>query len=165
MSDFFSQPIVSNTGPLLGLSRIGQMGLLARLFPQVIVPREVVDELLLTPRADVEELRQQLVQFTQATASVPADPLLQAQLDPGEAAVIALASQRGLLPVLMDERKGRRVASLIYRLPVIGTGGLLLAAKQRGLIGAVRPMLEQMRAGGYHLGPALVAECLRRAGE
>lgn len=65
----------------------------------------------------------------------------------------------------MDERKGRRVASLIYRLPVIGTGGLLVAAKQRGLIGAVRPMLEQMQAGGYHLGSALVAECLRRAGE
>ncbi len=165
MSDFFSQPIVSNTGPLLGLSRIGQMGLVARLFPQVILPREVVNELFLIPQGDAEELRQQLTHFTLTTASVPADPLLQAQLDPGEAAVIALALERGLLPVLMDERKGRRVASLIYRLPLIGTGGLLVAAKQRGLIGAVRPMLEGMQAGGYHLGPALVAECLRRAGE
>ncbi len=165
MSDFFSRPIVSNTGPLLGLSRIGQMGLVARLFPQVLIPREVVDELLLTPRADVEDLRQQLAQFTLPTASGPTDPLLQAQLDPGEAAVIAMASQHGPLSVLMDERKGRRVASLIYRLSVIGTGGLLVAAKQRGLIGAVRPLLEGMQAGGYHLGPALVAECLRRAGE
>lgn len=165
MSDFFRQPVVSNTGPLLGLSRIGQMGLVARLFPEVIVPPEVVDELLQTPHADVADIRRQLVHFTQATATFPPDALLQAQLDPGEAAVICLASQRGLLPVLMDERKGRRVASLIYQLPVIGTAGLLVAAKQRGLIDAVRPMLEHMQAAGYYLGPVLVAECLRRAGE
>jgi predicted nucleic acid-binding protein len=164
MSDLFSQPIVSNTGPLLGLSRIGQLGLVIRMFPEVIIPREVMEELLLTPHADVDELRQQLLGYTVSMTSSQADPLLLAQLDPGEAAVISLASQRGL-PVLMDERKGRRVASLIYQLPVIGTGGLLVAAKRRGLIRAVRPMLEQMQAGGYFLGPSLVAECLRRAGE
>jgi predicted nucleic acid-binding protein len=90
---------------------------------------------------------------------------LEAELDAGEAAVIATASARGCLPVLMDERKGRRVASIIYRLPVIGTGGLLVAAKRLGLISTIRPLIEGMRAGGYHLGPTLVAECLRRAGE
>ncbi|MDA1277516.1 MAG: hypothetical protein O2960_26240 [Verrucomicrobia bacterium] len=56
MPDFFSQPAVCNTGPLLGLSRINELGLLARLFPQVIIPREVADEILLTPHADVEAL-------------------------------------------------------------------------------------------------------------
>lgn len=165
MSDFFAQPIISNTGPLLCLSRIGQLSLLTKLFPQVIIPKVVVDELLQTPHADVDLLREQLLQFTWPMEVCPVDPLLQAQLDPGEAAVIALASHRGMLPVLMDERKGRRVASLIYGLRVIGTGGLLVAAKHRGLISTVRPMLEQMLAGGYHLGPSLIAECLRRAGE
>jgi len=43
MPDFFSRPVVSNTGPLLGLSRIGQIKLLGQMFPQVIVPQEVAD--------------------------------------------------------------------------------------------------------------------------
>lgn len=165
MADFFEQPIVSNTGPLLGLSRIGQLGLVGEMFPEVIVPQEVVDELLLTPHPDANDLGLQLLRFTRPSPSPSADPLLQAQLDPGEAAVISLAVQRGHLPVLMDERKGRRIASAIYHLPVIGTGGLLVAAKHRGLVKAIRPLLEQMQSAGYHLGPTLVAECLRRAGE
>ncbi len=165
MPYFFDQPIVSNTGPLLGLSRIGRIDILGRMFPQVIVPREVADELLLTPYADVDDLRRELERFTITIAATTAEPLLEAELDVGEAAVIATASARGSLPVLMDERKGRRVASIIYRLPVIGTGGLLVAAKRLGLVSTIRPLLEGMRSGGYHLGPTLVAECLRRAGE
>lgn len=51
------------------------------------------------------------------------------------------------------------------RLPLMGTGGMLVAAKRRGLIAAVRPLLEGMSAAGYHFGPVLVAECLRLAGE
>jgi len=113
----------------------------------------------------VDDLRQQLSRFTVTNNTLDVGPMLRTQLDTGEAAVIVTASKSGLLPVLMDERMGRRVASMIYHLPVIGTGGLLVAAKQRGLIGAVGPLLQGMLAGGYHLGPALVAECLRRAGE
>ncbi len=164
MPDLFSQPIVSNTGPLLGLSRIGRLDILGQLFPRVIVPREVMDELLVAPFADTDGVRVALKSFMVADSPVRLDPLLATQLDPGEAAVITTATM-GSFPVLMDERKGRRVASLVYNLSVIGTGGLLVAAKHRGLIAAVGPLLEGMRAGGYHLGPTLIAECRRRAGE
>lgn len=48
---------------------------------------------------------------------------------------------------------------------VKGTAGLLVVAKNRGMIQAVRPYLEGMIQGGYFLGPNLVAAYLCAAGE
>jgi uncharacterized protein len=165
MPDFFNGPVVCNTGPILGLFRVGQVGLLPRLFPKVMVPREVVTELLAAPYADALELEHELAAFETVDLKGGPEPLLVAELDAGEAAVIAAARVFQVSGIIMDERKGRRIASLIYGLQVKGTCGLLVAAKQRGLISAVRPLIEGMKAKGYYLGPRLVAECLRQSGE
>ena len=84
---------------------------------------------------------------------------------PAEAAVIHAAVTRGTGRVLLDDRKARRIAAAAYDLEVRGTCALLIAAKARGLITQVRPILETMRGGGYFIGTELMAECLRRAGE
>ena len=46
MPDFFSRPVVCNTGPLIGLGRAGLAHLPGRIFPSVLVPETVVSELL-----------------------------------------------------------------------------------------------------------------------
>jgi len=103
---------------------------------------------LLTPRDDRE-----------AIAKLGPLPML----DAGEAAAIALALElHGA--VLMDERLGRSVAKR-HHLPIIGSAGVLLAAKQRGLLPAVKPILEDWQAMGYYLSAALLQEVLARAGE
>jgi predicted nucleic acid-binding protein len=91
--------------------------------------------------------------------------MLLSELDHGEAAVIHTARQRGISNVLIDERKGRRVAELVYGLSVKGSAAILLEAKRRGLLVSVKLAIESMQSGGYFLGPKLIAECLRRAGE
>ena len=53
------------------------------------------------------------------------DTWLASVLDAGEAATIALALRENPRFVLIDERKGRRIADHIYRLPLIGTAGIL----------------------------------------
>jgi uncharacterized protein len=165
MPDFFSQPAICNTGPLLGLYRVRQLELLTKLLPEVILPREVAEEIVLAPHADAAALRGELARFTVLDTYAQPDPLLAAELDSGEAAVIANAKARGLRHVIMDERKGRRIASVGFNLQVKGTGGLLLAAKQRGFVQEIRPLLEGMKAQGHFLSTRLMNECLRRAGE
>lgn len=165
MPDFFSETVVCNTGPLLAFCRISRMRLISELFPQVVVPLEVAEELLVTPHADLPEIRESLSLFSIAPTPINPDPLLLMQLDRGEAAVIATAIRLGGLPIIMDERKGRRVASVGYGLRVKGSGGLLVAAKQRGLVSSIKPLLLEMRRNGYFLSDSLVAECLRIAGE
>lgn len=165
MSGFFDGAVVCNTGPIIGLSRAGLCDLLGKLFREVVIPSAVVEELGAKEAGDADEIAKAFLGATLPAAEGPVDPLLLAELDKGEAAVIHSARQRGIACVLMDERKARRVAELVYGLRVKGSATLLLEAKHRGIIAAVRPSLEAMKSGGYYLGPNLIAECLRRAGE
>ena len=74
--------------------------------------------------------------------------MLASELDDDEAAVIPLASERQISGVPIDEKKARKVASLIYRLEVRGTAALLLDAKSRKLIPSVGDALNTMTEGG-----------------
>ena len=161
----FNHPVVCNTGPLIGLARVGLAELPFDLFPQVYLPKEVEDELTGSDSPDAAILRQAIVRAAISRVELAPDPFLAAELDSGEAAVIALARHLGITSVILDERKGRRIASTVYGMTVKGTAGLLVEAKRRGLIRAVRPHLDGMIAGGYFISPTVVQACLAEAGE
>lgn len=84
-------------------------------------------------------------------------------LDAGETQAISLAKQAGC-PVLLDERRGRAVAKQEH-LDVLGTVGLLLKAKQVGLITEVSCLLDAMLEHDYRLAPALIQQAKVLAGE
>ena len=84
-------------------------------------------------------------------------------LDKGEISALALALELGE-PVLMDERLGRQ-AAVAHGIAVIGSAGILLAAKQKGVIESVQPILFAWQGMGYFLAPSLLANVLKRAGE
>lgn len=165
MSSFAVTPVVCNTGPLIGLARVQLADLPWQLFSEVIVPEEVREELLATDSPDRIQIEKVLKKATVHPRQTTPDPLLRAELDSGEAAVISAALQLGLSSLILDERKARRVATQVYGLQVKGTAGLLVEAKNRGLIDAVRPRLDGMIQGGYFLGPKLLEACLAAAGE
>lgn len=53
----------------------------------------------------------------------------------------------------------------IILLPMVGTLGVLLRAKQASLINVVAPIIGAMVAQGRYISPALQAQVLREAGE
>lgn len=64
----------------------------------------------------------------------------------------------------MDEAAGRR--ALAQRgIAVVGTVGVLIQAKQRGLISVVKPELDRLRAVGFHLSDRIYELCLLAVGE
>ncbi|MCC7280551.1 MAG: DUF3368 domain-containing protein [Chromatiaceae bacterium] len=71
----------------------------------------------------------------------------------------------GIIQVLIDERKGRKVARGIYGLRTLGTVRVLLEAKQSGLIDSILQPLESMRENGYRIHEDIVQAALRQAGE
>lgn len=165
MPDYFSRPVVCNTGPVLGLSRAGLCRLLGEIFPLVIIPEPVLRELHARQTADAAEVARVVAVAQVHQPGTAPDPLLLAELDAGESAVIQTARETGIPSVLIDERKARRMAQTVYGLEVKGTCALLVEAKRRGLIARVAPALEAMLRGGYFIGPRVKAECLSRAGE
>lgn len=90
--------------------------------------------------------------------------LLALVLDTGEVEAILLAEQVTCRFLLIDDRKGRRIARQ-RGLPVVGVAGVLLAAKTRGLLPEVQWVLDELSAVGYRLSPALIERVLALAGE
>jgi uncharacterized protein len=64
----------------------------------------------------------------------------------------------------LDERAARAIA-ITWGLPVIGTAGLLVRAKDRGFITAVRPFLTRMQAEGVRYSQRFIETLLGRLGE
>jgi predicted nucleic acid-binding protein len=85
------------------------------------------------------------------------------RLNIGEQQAVALAHQHQALLVI-DDRLGR-VAARRIGLAVTGSVGVLLRAKEVRLIPAVRPLLDEMRRGGYWLSDETVAIAVKLAGE
>ena len=90
--------------------------------------------------------------------------MLLADLDRGKAEVITLAQELNADLVVIDERLARRHAARIG-LTLTGTMGVLLRAKNRGCVTAIKPLLEQLRQGGIWLSEDVVTETLKLARE
>jgi predicted nucleic acid-binding protein len=158
--------IVSNTGPLIALSKVDRLDLLAQLFGQVHIPPAVHRELLAKAGSEAARLDSALATFSHVAGRPQAVPEVKAatfRLDPGEQEAIALAHEMGLL-LLMDVRLARQAARRLNLL-LTGVAGILIRAKQVGLLPFVRPVLEQIREGGYWLSEELLDVAARLAGE
>jgi uncharacterized protein len=155
--------IVADTGPLLALARIEQLGLLSALFQQVLLTPTVLAECEARPdRGEGRAIRDALATGC-FEVQAPRDSLPVLGIGPGETSALALALERGA-GVLMDDKAGRAVARRLG-VAVIGSVGVLVLAKRKGLLPRVRPLLEALVDGGYFLAADIVKEALRLAGE
>ena len=159
--------VVSDTSPIRALEFLDRLEMLPVLFGRIFVPPAAADELARTSERFrfVDVSRYEYLQVRAPNDRTQVDHLL-ATLDRGEAEAIVLAREMAAEAVLIDEADGRRVARQQYGLRVIGTLGILLSAKQRGLVSAVRPLVDRLRADlGFFVSESLYQELLRRAGE
>ena len=121
--------IVSDTTALIILERLDALSLLCSLFDQILIPQAVMDELL-TGNSEINELMQLAGCYNVISVNASARLLELSQwLDRGEAEAIELALVRQL-PLIIDERKGRKIA-LMKNLSVIGLAGLMVLAAER----------------------------------
>lgn len=148
--------VVSNTSPLVALEHLGELHLVPRLLgTPLVVPPAVAGEF---GRALPDWIETRALNQTVATQ------ILNASLGRGESEALALALEHKADLILLDDRAARRLAVAVH-LPLVGTLGLLLRAKMAGLIPAVRPRLEALRALLFHVSPRLYESILRTAGE
>ena len=164
--------VIADAGPLTALARIEALYLLRDLFGRICITTTVRNELL--PAAatftDSDLLAQALNEDWIDVVDVP--PVSYKPLNPGvdagEASSIQVAKQwqdagQAVLMV-MDDRAGRLEAKS-RGLTLIGSAAVIGLAKTQGLIPAARPLLEQMVAAGYFIGPSVVSVILANVGE
>ena len=158
------QPVISNTSPLIGLLGINCLPLLRDLYTEVWIPREVEKEFLVVDETFYQEVLKKAPWIKVVGVTNSQSTTIYQGIDAGEAEVFALAVEHDARLVILDENKGRKRAIKIG-LKVKGTLGVLLEAKEEGLIVAVKPFLIQLRANGIHLSESLINKVLQEAGE
>jgi predicted nucleic acid-binding protein len=162
-------PVVSNTSPISNLAVIGKLDLLRTQFEKVLIPKAVERELLALSHPQAKSTIETALKegwLEVRTAGSPAlIALLKASLHEGESEAIALAVETSAPCTLLDEREAR-ASALRMNLTITGVLGVLLRAKKRGDIPAVKPLMEQLRhEAHFYIAADLERQLLEFAGE
>lgn len=157
--------VISNTSPIQYLHQLGLLAVLPSLYGMVVVPLAVVEELEEGLARGVHlpkpgELPWARIERAKGHAVLP----LTSDLGPGESEVLALALERPGATVIIDDGAGRRCAHLLS-VPLTGTLGILVAAKRRGWMPALAPILDRLEELRFRMHPDARLSTLRLGGE
>ncbi|MDR1786203.1 MAG: DUF3368 domain-containing protein [Spirochaetaceae bacterium] len=155
--------VVSNTTPLISLLKIGKLDLLRLLYGNIFIPYAVYQEIEAGKDSfytDLTALDWVSIERLHSTAA----RVFLYDLDDGEAEALMLAQELGADLILIDEKCARRYAQLMD-IPVTGTLGILLRAKEKGFISEIAPLIKELQGNNTWFSPGLIAKILVLAGE
>lgn len=156
--------VISDTSVISNLIQLNQLELLKLVFQEVVIPDQVYIELCELETQKIVLIQTDWIVKKSATNFSLMQDLL-AQVDPGEAAAIALALELKADYLLIDERIGRQVA-MDYGLKIAGLLGVLLIAKNEGHLQAIQPLMDELVFKiGFRIHPELYHQMLKQAGE
>lgn len=150
--------VISNSSPLIALAQIGRIEILHQLHPHVLVPPAVAREVAPT----IPELPGWLLVRPLAHPRQPHP--VRGSIGPGEHEVISLGLELDAERLILDEQPARRLATSLG-LRVIGTVGLLLAARDRGFLAEIKPELDRLLAVRFFMDQELYDRAIGQAGE
>jgi len=148
--------VISNTTPILSLLKISKLDLLKELYEKVTIPFAVFQEI---ENGKEKQYYQDLTLLSWIEIAEIKNPESRAyftDLDSGEAEVLILAKEQNADLVIMDEIMGRRFAKQL-EFNLTGTIGILLKAKEKGLINSVSELLTELTEKGTWLNPKLIS--------
>lgn len=157
--------VVSDTSPIRALDYLGLLPLLKDLFDRVLIPPAVRDELKL-PLPKFSAIDLSIYDFFEVRTPLDSSRVQEflRTLDRGESEALALALETGAQLILMDELRGRKAAAR-HGIVALGALGVLLRAKTRGQIPAIRPLIEKLDELEFYMSAELKNNALRLAGE
>jgi uncharacterized protein len=150
-----SKVVISDTSCFIAFDRINQIELLHKIFDSVLTTPNVLIEFgkNLPPWVIIKDPTNQSKLIE-----------LERILDKGEASAIALALEINSSLIIIDEKKGRKIAKSL-NLEVIGSLKVLLIAKQKGMIKAIHPLIQELEGQNFRFSKALVEQALIEADE
>lgn len=157
--------LVVDASPLILFNRIDRLDLLVSLAKRLVFPEAVIREIQAGSERDgtADKIKNLPSILRIADRPVP-DRIRLWDLGAGESQVLAYGLERPGSEVVLDDLAARRCARSLG-LSMIGTLGVVILCRHRGVISAARPVIETLREAGLRLKPALMEEALAKVGE
>ena len=157
--------IISDTSPLVCLLHLNKINLLTDLFVNVIIPTAVFNELI--NAKVIDEVFLQFNPFIKIQSPINKEEVekLRYFLDAGESEAIILSKELNADLLLIDEDRGRKFA-IKYGLAIKGVLGVLLQAKEKGLIFEIGPLIVKLQTEiNFRINDNLLKKILIQANE
>lgn len=155
--------LIADASALIALSACNSLPLLDALFGTVLVPQAVYLEVAAEDKPHAQPL-QRYLQGKVRQVNMQHFVFLDAYADAGETAAMLLYKELAADYLLIDDKRGRKVAA-INQIKTVGSLGVLLQAKRAGLIASIAPLLAKIDASPVFISRALLETVLELAGE
>ncbi len=158
--------VVVNTTPLIALSHVGQLDLLRRLYGEIIIPEAVYREVSVKKESICKKAVDGSLDWIRIDKikNELAKSMYKTQLHDGEVEVMILSKEISADVVIIDDANAKKHAKYLG-LPVTGTLGILIKAKQKGYVEELKPILEHMVQNGIYISKKVLKICLEQVGE
>jgi predicted nucleic acid-binding protein len=142
------KPAVLNASPMIVLAKAGFLPLLPKLVSSPVIPRAVATEIRAASTEDpAANFLAQPSWLTVVDLNPALSPLAIWRLGQGESEVLEYAYRNPGTIAILDDKAARRSASAL-QIPVVGTLGLLLAAKRNGLLDSLEKAVGRVKDCG-----------------
>jgi hypothetical protein len=155
--------LIADSSALIALAICDGLQLLEPLYGEVVVPEAVYNEVATSDKPESATLRGYLAGKVRAV-DTSGFVYLDASADLGETEAMLLYKQLNADKLLIDDRRGRKIAK-INKIHTIGSLGVLLAAKNKGLLAKVLPSLLKLNKSSIFISPDVIQSVLDLAGE
>lgn len=147
--------IISDTSCFIILSKIGALELLHKVYGEIITTIDIAIEFGETLPNWVE---------IRPVNDISKQQLLELQIDKGESSAIALALEIPNSTIILDDYKARKIASKLG-LNFTGTIGVIIKAKQKGIIASIKPILDKIKLNNFRISIEIELQALKEANE
>lgn len=155
--------VVADASALVALAICDSLNILEGLFGEIKVSQTVFEEVTVSGQPASEKLRRYL-QNKVEPVNLNSFVIEGCSLDHGELTSIALYKYLEADYLLIDEKAGRRIAKL-NRIRVIGSLGILIEAKRKGILKSIKPHIETLKLSKIYFSAALLEQALKIANE
>ena len=158
--------VIVNSTPLIALCHVNRLDVLKELYGEVTIPQAVYDEISVKENSVCKKTVDEALEWihVQKIQNIMAKAMFKSQLHDGEVEVMILAKEQDADIDIIDDQNAKKYAKYLG-LPVTGTLGILIRAKQEGYIAELKPILDVMVQNGIYIKTGLIEHCLELVGE
>jgi len=160
--------ILSNASPLIYLAKLGKLDILKTLFKEIIIPKEVYEEVILGKKDgffDALTIEKAVADGWLKVKEIKREKEIERfapELDEGETALINLAKRLKVDLILIDDASARTIAES-FGFNVKGTLYVLLKAYKKRLIDKdeLKELINKLVFSGFRISQELYIQLLK----
>lgn len=160
-----NETLILNASPIISLGKADLLRTLSPVADKWIIPEGVIQEVEV--KRSIEDYLSHLssrAHVIRENVSMIHPSVAAWDLGQGESEVLTIALRKPETKVVLDDLQARKCANL-FSIPLMGSLGLILSAKQKGLLPLARPGIERLLATGLYIDPGMITRILTVIGE